>query len=612
MEKVRENRKKQMKKRKMKWELLPLQFILAVLPLIVYVYIGNSGYSAYSWNSLNDIYVDVFLHGKMIVFMVLASIVLLLAAYKTVKLRREDRKKVLCRFIPLFVYLGFVLLSTICSADMKLSLQGSMDAKEPVGVLLGYVVVVFYAYLVIDSLEDLMQLLPAAVIGGVCMAVIGVMQTIGKDLLAMEAVQHLYVSEEFLNTYGYLHLTFPVGMAYGTLFNPNYVGTYVAMYSPLLLVGFFVYKKWWQKAICTLSFVGLVVMLFASQSRTGLIACAAVAVIVALFLSCELWKRWYLVIPGIALIIVAFFLVDAQRDYLLINRLKEMFQIQADGAAVKGVDTTGNGVRVLYKDTEYTVCMPVSGSDFSYVAFEGKEQKEVRYNEDKTYGYFTLNNGDEIVIQTAHYEGNHAFGLNINGRDFYFTNQLVKGNYKLINTDFGRLDESVCAANVFPGYEAVGSGRGYVWGRTIPLLLNNIVIGSGPDTFTIEFPQNDYVARYKIGFDTIIFTRPHNFYLQMGVQTGVLSLVAFLTFYIMYFVDCCRRYFFRKFEKKEQWIGFAVFTCTVGFMAAGLANDSLITVSPIFYLLLGMGMAINHKMCPIEKKIKLSEKKGLE
>ena len=43
-------------------------------------------------------------------------------------------------------------------------------------------------------------------------------------------------------------------------------------------------------------------------------------------------------------------------------------------------------------------------------------------------------------------------------------------------------------------------------------------------------------------------------------------------------------------------------------MAAGLANDSLIVVTPIFYVLLGAGMAVNHKMCPVEKMKKSEEK----
>lgn len=589
-----------------RWDLLPLQFILVVLPLILYMYVGTSGYSAYPWSSVYDNYADIFLHGKMVVFQIVSVLMLAVTVYKMIKMKSADRKKALLLFIPLIIYLGFAILSTVCSVNMKYSIKGSMDAKEPLGVLAGYVIVAFYTYLIIDSVDCLKQLISSAIIGGGCMAIVGVLQAVGKDMLAYEWVQRLLVGQEFLDMYGPLELQFPVGVAYGTLYNPNYVGTYVAMYAPLLLLGIIMYSKLWQKVASGVFFVGLLIMLFASQSRTGLVVVAATTVITLLFRSKDLWKWWYLVIPGITFVIMSFSLMDTYKDNLLTNRLARMFAIKADDSEVSGVDTTGSGVRVKYKDTEYTVAMAVSSSSFNYFAYEGKEKREVRYNEDKTYGYFTLSNGDEITIQTANYEGTLAFGLNINGRYFYFTNQLIRGNYKFINRDFNRLDECVCADNVFKGYEAVASGRGYVWGRTIPLLLKHIALGSGPDTFGIVFPQNDYVARYKSGYDTIIFTRPHNFYLQMGVQTGVLSLIAFLTFYVMYFVGSFRRYFFCKFEKKEQWSGFILFTCSIGFMVAGIANDSLITVSPMFYLFLGAGMVVNHKFCPISKK------KGLE
>lgn len=593
------------------WKLLPLQFILIALPLILRLHVGSSGYSVYSWNSAEDSYADVFLYGKMMTFTVIAALVLVLAVYKTVKLDKKTRKQTLIKFIPMFVYLGFVLLSTVCSENLSYSLSGSMDANEPVGVLAGYVIVVFYAYLVVEDANDFVSLMGAAVIGGACMAVLGVLQALGKDPLTLEWIQRIFAGSEFIDTYGTFQLTFPVGQAYGTLYNPNYVGTYVAMYVPLLLCGLVMYKAIWKKAVCGLTFIGLMVMLFASQSRTGLISVIAIAIVMIIFMGRSIWKYWYLVIPGITFVIMSFSLFDTYRDNLLTNRLKQMFTFEASELSVKGVDTTGNGVRVVYKDTEYRVLMPIYGVDFGYVAFEGDEQKEVSYNEDKSYAYFTLSNGDEITIETAVYEGYYAFGLDVNSKKFYFTNQIEAGNYKYIN-EMGRLDECIIPDNALPGYEKVASGRGYVWGRSIPLLWNNFFIGSGPDTFGIEFPQNDYVARYKSGYDNIIFTRPHNFYLQMGVQTSTVSLIAFLVFYASYFVGSIRRYFLRKFTKVEEWTGFAVFLGTVGFMAAGIANDSLIVVTPVFYLLLGIGMAINCKMCPIEKKVKLKKEEGLE
>ena len=596
---------------KRNWKLLPLQFVLLVLPLILYLYQGNSGYSEYTWNSLDDSYLDVFLQGKVVAFLIAAAVALVLAVQKTRKLRQEERKQLLCYFIPLLVYFLMVIISTIFSENLSGSLKGAMSQHEPVWVLLGYLVVLFYAYLVIEKPEDWSQLTTAAIIGSCFMAVVGVFQAAGKDLLAMEGVQRLFVNNTFIDTNGPLQLMFPVGQAYGTLFNPNYVGTYVAMLVPLLLAGLFTYKKIWQKAVCGASIIGLMVMLFASQSRTGLIAIAAVFVVMLVFLGRKLWKRWYLVLPGVLLVIIAFIVVDSRRDFQLTKRLKEMFAIEKAQDVLWGIDTTGNGVRVLYKDTEFTVMMPISKNGYAYIAFENDEEREVTYNEEKTYGYFTLSNGDVIAIQTAWYEDGYAFGLNLDGRDYYFTNQVVKGNYKYVN-EFGRADECSIPANVLPGYERFASGRGYAWGRTIPLLLDHLLIGSGPDTFAVEFPQTDYVARYKVGFEGIIFTRPHNFYLQMGVQTGVVSLLAFLVFYGIYFVGCCRRYFFCKFQRAEEWGGFAVFLSTVGFMAAGLANDSLIVVSPIFYVLLGAGLAINHKLCPIERKEKRNKEEGQE
>ena len=611
MQKNKQNKNRKGQERLFQWNrnLLPLQVILAVLPLILYVKIGYSGFSEYPWNSKEDIYLDVFLHGKMVVFLLVALAMLSLVIYKLRQMDNQSRKAALRRFIPLVVYVGGVLLSALCSKNLSYSFLGSMDAKEPVTVLLGYIITVFYAYLVVDSAEDIRCLIGASVAGSVCMAVIGMLQAIGKDPLLLEGVQRLYAGNSFVDTYGLLQLMFPKGMAYCTLFNPNYVGTYVAIYVPLLLLGVFLFPTAWKKVVSGLACLGVLIMLFASQSRTGLLSVAAIVGVLVVFCGRRLRKRWYIILPGLTVVLVAFFCVDAKRDFLLTNRLKEMFVIRASEDPVQGVDTTGNGVRVWYKDTEFKVMMPVLENSFSYEAFEGEDQKQITYNEDSSYGYFTLNNGDEIAIQTAVYEEKYAFGLKINNRDFYFTNQLVPGDYKYIN-ELGRLDECIIPANVFPGYETVGSGRGYVWGRSIPLLLNNLVIGSGPDTFALEFPQNDYVARYRCGFDNTIFTRPHNFYLQMGLQTGVLSLMAFLVFYGTYFVGSCRRYFGRDMLSTEEWIGFALFLSTLGFMAAGFANDSLIVVTPVFYVLLGTGMAVNQKLCSRHTKEKNKVKEG--
>ena len=83
------------------------------------------------------------------------------------------------------------------------------------------------------------------------------------------------------------------------------------------------------------------------------------------------------------------------------------------------------------------------------------------------------------------------------------------------------------------------NGRGYIWGRTIPVILENPLLGTGPDTFMLTFPQNDYVARSNLGhsFFSQIITNAHNLYLHMAAQTGIPSLLCFLTFVIIYIIS---------------------------------------------------------------------------
>ncbi len=606
------------KKGKCNWWLLPLEIILFLLPLIIRLYVGNSGYEIYSWWVGTNAFVDIFLYYRMLVFIGIAGVALVLASWKLIKMERTERKKTLLFFVPLFIYLGFVIFSTVASVNVDYSLKGAMDQFEPFPVLLGYVIVTLYAYIVINTLDDVKQITNAALLGAFVMAILGVLQAMGKDPLTVEAVQRLFAD---IDTYGALELKFPAGQAYGTLYNPNYVGSYVALYFPLMVVGFLISKAIWKKILYIATAVGLLIFLFASQSRTGLISVIVIIFVFFLFKSKEVVKRWYFVVPSIAVVVVVFLFVDSSRDNLLTNRLKEMFQIEKSTNALKGIDTTGNGVRVVYKDTEFTVRMAVSQTDFAYMVLEGEEQKEISYAEGKREAYVTLNNGDVITIQTAvlgDFNGEFGFGVYLDGKAYYFTNQIVIGDYKYIN-DYGKIDECVMIENPLQGYEMIASGRGYVVGRSLPLLWKHFIIGSGPDTFCITFPQNDYVARYNSGIGDTIYTRPHNFYVQMGVQTGVVSLIAFLVFYIMYFVSCCRNYFFKKFTKVEEWLGFSIFLATVGFMAVGLANDSLIVVSPMFYTLLGVGMAVNYKvltkkqeLVKVEVTKKLEEPKKVE
>lgn len=113
--------------------------------------------------------------------------------------------------------------------------------------------------------------------------------------------------------------------------------------------------------------------------------------------------------------------------------------------------------------------------------------------------------------------------------------KLAAGYY--YETEWGKEDLMVDIPHVdFHGLEYLGSGRLYIWSRILPMLKNYIFVGSGPDTFAEAFPQNDYVGKMIYAESTArIMERAHNDFLVRWVQTGFLSLLALVVFYVLFF-----------------------------------------------------------------------------
>ncbi|MCR5481268.1 MAG: O-antigen ligase family protein [Clostridia bacterium] len=152
-------------------------------------------------------------------------------------------------------------------------------------------------------------------------------------------------------------------------------------------------------------------------------------------------------------------------------------------------------------------------------------------------------------------------------------------------------------AGWFADNPSFGSGRGYIWSRTFPLMKDTVLLGHGADTYCLYFPHDDYVGKYNsAGWAnnlTMIVDKPHNMYMGMWVGTGGISVIAFVAMLIIYFVQTVRIYWRRKYETFAEYAGFGIFLGVMGFAATGLVDDSTVSVMPMFYGLLGTGIAIN-------------------
>lgn len=178
-------------------------------------------------------------------------------------------------------------------------------------------------------------------------------------------------------------------------------------------------------------------------------------------------------------------------------------------------------------------------------------------------------------------------------KDKTWTIVRIGNEYRVYNA-FQKVDQlQEIPAVGFADCQHFGDKRGYIWSRTIPLLKDFIVTGSGPSTFTMIFPNNDYIGKTNMNYDGVTVTKPHNMYLQIWTQTGLLSLIAFLLLFAWYFVKGLRLYWNRQLVTVPEKMGMAFMTALFGYMVTGIANDSTVAVAPVFWGMLGLGMAVN-------------------
>ena len=260
------------------------------------------------------------------------------------------------------------------------------------------------------------------------------------------------------------------------------------------------------------------------------------------------------------------------------------------------VEAQKDRVNIKYKNEDFYVTVDTSvaeGGITNYGAFHvfEKDGTELPLYLNSTVGKYNVLDKRLLTLSLYPNTGMQSFVIEIEGNDWNF--RVESEGYQYYNC-YGRatqIEEAETA--LFDGKEEFASKRGFIWARTIPLLKKYLLLGSGADTFSIAFPQHDYVSFYNYGYGKQLISKPHCWYLQMGVQTGVVSLLAVLVFYAIYFVQSIRLYSKKIEDSYLAQVGMALFVGTIAYMVAGVTNDSSITVAPVFWAILGLGVTVN-------------------
>ena len=574
--------------------LLPGFLILAIIPFIIRHYNGISTYGKYAWNTNGTEYIDEYLFYKALVFSILAFFMLILNIVSFVKLRKDEKKAFLKRFWPMPIYSLLILLSTLFSYDLEASIFGESGQMEPFFVLFGYSLVAMYIFLHVKDEKAISVLLTGALIGAFLVSTVGVLQTLGFKPLHTAVAKFFLFSSSIRDS---MQMTdVQAEIVASTLYNPNYVGPYVMLFLPVSISVLLSKMRLWQKILAGVVTIELVIFLVGSRSKAGFMIMITVLLFSLILLGNPLKKHWFWVVPALAVLVVIVLAVIRYRDPKFFLRIQKALTVKKIEYDLKGIDTTGDCIRILYKDHEIKISY-LSNEEYGFIysldVTDNGAKCEVVSTGENGENVIKLSNGDEFPITFARINDTYM-GLTFKQNKYTYILMKHGDNYVVFN-QYYKEDESYIAGPILDGYETIASTRGYAWRMAITRLKDFLFIGAGPDCYPngVYNVGNDYAAATRGRNIDILFTRPHCYYLQMAIETGCLSVIVCLVFFIWYIVESLKLYFWKKPYGPLYFAGVGCLAAVLGFLGTGISNDSLIVVTPCFWTILGMGIVIN-------------------
>ena len=614
-----------------------LIFTLSIL--LVRLHLFSMPMTNVYWSEMTDTGTmsDVFNYWKALAIMGAAGLAVIIAAAAYFKGSVHYKKSFL--YIPAIVYAAFVLLSLATSGYRYFALRGMGEHFEGTVVLLSYVVMVFFLANVVDSERRLRFVVYCALIAALLLSILGVTQATGNDFFSTVAGQKLitpnYVLENGIKSWDMIDIlaasgqkafdfSFTKGEVYQTVYNINYVPFYLILLIPAcaILVVFFGTAEDKTKMGLSVVFLALYGLLlynfFTANSASGYFGLAAFSV-AALIVFRNNLKKW--IKPILCLIVVLGLIMGVTAD-----RWLPEIRGAISSASRALIDTVfADNAPEIKRDFENeaaSIWIPIDYIETTenqvHFGINGAELLITRDNENSSYA-ITDGAGDQLYMTTIDGQDGVFQILDDRFHD-YLTLSLEKDEeYPYVNVSTSsdswlfRYDgESFLYKNnvgkvvaLYPVEHSglikdysFGSERGRIWATTIPMLKKYIVKGSGADTYAFAFPQNDYVTLYNSRISSALSTvtdKAHNIYMQYWVNTGLISLLAWLTLVGYYLVGAVKQFRKRGFVEFSDFVNGGIFCGIIGFLFVAFFNDGSVNTMPMFYTMLGTGLAINMK-----------------
>ena len=602
----------------------------AVVPLIVRLHevkLSEATQQVYTGAATQ---LDFFSYNKAAILNVCAAILLL---YGLSRVLQHRKMELIPQHIPLGFYTLTILASSFASGIYsEIAWNGFPDRYEGATVLICYVLLTFTVSIIVRNEKQMESVLWAVFAMTLIIGCLGLTQFFDFDFLKTTFGRNLMLPAKHKNLMDTLQFNFGKGEMYTTVYNPNFLGSLSALLLPVAAGMYyrFVGKK---KPIQLVSAAVFTLMAFilwlGGMSRAGLVGGGIAVLLLLIFLGGRIIRHWKYSLVLFVLLAVIYSGMDAYSGYsvsreffttlptsmsnVLVRRLNERHPIVVEKTAeapeptadilVPPINTANSLVRktaltdntfIFETDTE-ALKLKLDANTLSLDVKDGKDQPlSVKNEPNKEI------NGKQVTLMTFENPQYADYSMYLIDGGIVFTWKgksialLVRDGQLLYqsktNSAVASIDNPPFIG--FKGSERFASSRGYIWSRSFPLLKDTIFIGHGPDTFAAYFPQNDLASKMNwLEGPNDIVDKPHNWYIQLAINTGIFSLLSVLVLLAWYGLQSMKTWW-KDDGSAVRTIGASLLCGIIGYCVAGIFNDSVVSVAPVFWTLLGLGLAL--------------------
>ena len=500
------------------------------------------------------------------------------------------------------VYLLFVLLSNILSQHTQLALWGSHDRREGLFVQLAYMIV-FLATLFYVKEENRWRLLLAGLlVSSLIMGLIGFSQFIDRDFFATALAFRLVVPSHLAMYMETPRLNPIFEIAYGTSFNPNTFGLITAMLLPVMVSGAVVFRGRLWRGLFILAGLLMVVGIIGSRSVGGFIGAGGAIAVVMMTLA----ARWFFLrqketgsfSPKTLAVLLCGLIIVLGVGVVLRQPIYQnlSFTMGRIGAIFTPPDVeltdfvfAENRLTITDRGVTYHITFPIAAGIPEVTIADGVQIEPHITEEEGTplinYIYEIPGFGHAVILR---HDDIYMY------RDIFL--EVTGGSLYLLLRDGTLIDPNEPIPSFgFEGWETWGSNRGFIFARTIPLIPRFLLIGSGSDTFALQFPNHDIISSVRYFGSPVVVDKAHNLYLQTAVTTGLISALALIGLFGYFILTTFWSLVRHSKETKSSvfWLRLGILASVSAYSVSSLSTDSTVSSTPMFWIIIGIGYALS-------------------